>query len=178
MSLPLDNACCPGSFDTVPLYYVGLVIYRLRAEMEPGDDFWPMTRRHPIAFDLATQPNPVIGCFETISGQPVVFWQKGSPLNFNFAADSIFDFWRFINSLNSFACQKVLFLSENLENFLRKRKGIFCLKLKKTWLDWALSREKLYLSAHWSIIFSCRQMNRMSKFQVIFLHIMKYHMGI
>ena len=36
---------------------------------ETGQDFWPVTRPDPVAFDPMTWPNPVVECFETIPQQ-------------------------------------------------------------------------------------------------------------
>jgi len=35
------------------------------AEMEPGQDFWPVTWPDPVAFDPVTRPDPVIDRCET-----------------------------------------------------------------------------------------------------------------
>jgi len=40
-------------------YTIVHCIYGACAEMEPGQDFWPVTRPDPIAFDPVTRPDPV-----------------------------------------------------------------------------------------------------------------------
>jgi len=40
-----------GGIDTMWRNYV-------TAEMEPGQDFWPVTRADPVAFDPVTRPDP------------------------------------------------------------------------------------------------------------------------